>query len=411
MKHPWLIGSLAMLLVIIPNVVLAATPKTFTFEQYAKNFYDRYSKNFDQHGVVYSMPSYGAPTFVSPGYPRDAMLLATYYRFRARRGDVSALQAIQTQVAATTEYLRTVPSDQPFSFSQGMFLLIRYLDSFHSAYSAATKSDILTVIKSNMSAGLANNDGQNRGLTNAAHWQYNVNYLSGQGWLTAAEKKQADVAIKKIVDASIKDSISPAGWYREGKYTTLHYHAVSANNLLFYGQLSRQAGYVRLANKMYYNLKKLSYHNGLVESGFGYRPIGNGPQFYTMMGVLGTMAKDPDAAVYFTYASGSRFFSDPARRNRLEFHQTLEKKSAVYHDDIATSDVIEMAYTLPGFPLQKKITVKNKFTRPTGTTVDTDFRIINRGGTIAAYDKKRRLQYNGLLGSYGNFSHLLTKRY
>ena len=184
-----------------------------------------------------------------------------------------------------------------------------------------------------------------------------------------------------------------------------------------------------LAERLYQNLKKITFSNGLVEAQAGPRPVGLGAQFYLMMGALGEAATDIDAAVYFNYAAGSaqkgsalagnRFFSDARYPNRLEYHRTsveykrqtykvwVRKKlvtrvkwtplpaRANYHDDYAFIDAAEL-----GLAAALKLNTDNPkataLQNPLNYTDDGELQVQNDGTAIKIYDlvKKRLISWN-----------------
>lgn len=393
------------IVVVIGLSVHPATARALTFEQLARTIDTRYSRQLEASGFAASLPTYGTPRFTPLGPPRDTMLGTAYFRFRAAAGDPAARQRMLDQVAVSAASLAAGQSAS-FGSAQAAFLLVRMLDTLPTLWTNAQRQTILQTISTHLSPGLAAPDTENRALTSAAHWQYTVDQLAVEGVLTADDRQRAAAAIKTKVDRAIRESISSDGWYREGKSFTVHYHVVSAYNLLFYGQQTKQRRYVRLAEKMYANAKRLSLRNGLIEARLGHRPIGLGAQFYIMMGVLGTVFGDRDAPVYFTYAGGSRFFSDRRHPGRLEFHRTIEGQAPYYHDDIATSDVIEMAFVMPGFSVRRSIPTRTYLRPGVIRWQDRDFSIVNDRRTLTVSDLVQHKRYRVTLGSYGNWAHL-----
>ncbi|MFH1610682.1 MAG: hypothetical protein ABIA91_02215 [Patescibacteria group bacterium] len=116
--------------------------------------------------------------------------------------------------------------------------------------------------------------------------------------------------------------------------------------------------------------------------------------------MLGQYFDDDDYKVYLFYASGNRFFSDKKHPNRLEFHSTIENTDPDHHDDYAFCDIAELGLIISKL---KDINLEHKYylSNPIKYSKDNTFRIYNYGNLIFFNFKKN------LLGSYGNWSHIL----
>ena len=64
-------------------------------DNYVEYFYNRYSKHFDQVGLIYSIPEYGVKEFTEPEKIREWVSLMSYYKYQAINGDKSAQNIIR----------------------------------------------------------------------------------------------------------------------------------------------------------------------------------------------------------------------------------------------------------------------------------------------------------------------------
>ena len=372
-------------------------------DTYAKNFYNRYSKHFDIYGLTYSSPTYGVKKFKRPVTAREWMALGSYYKYRAL--DDGAQKILRAAIFSAYREMAANKSYKGFAAAEANFLAIRMMETNPELIDDGVKTDILKYIRKNIREAVMGYDGENRQFVAAAHWQYVNNYLWEQELLSSAGKQEIDDTLKSLVDRAIFECIGYDYWYFENnmKDFTPHYHAISAFMLLIYGDLTGQERYIDIAEKMYYNLKKISFRNGMVEAKLGHRPIGLGAQFYLALGLMGKYFDDDDYRVYLFYGSGTRFFSDKWFPYRLEFHSTIERSSPDYHDDYAFSDVAELGLVIlemRDISLDSKFYFKN----PIKSSVDDTFRITNNGRVITINNRKN------VLGSYGNWSHLYYYR-
>lgn len=398
-------------------------------EAYLKYFYNRYSQQFDKIGLKFAAPDYGVKNFSAPKSGREIISLAGYYKYRAMAGEKKPKTVLHDSLIKSVKEISSRPTKTlSFNDAEALFLAVRLAEEAPNLLDQKETADLLKAVKDSLQPGIAVADTENRALIAGAHWQYLNNYLLGKSLITAEEKAVNDAAIKEKIAAAVKVSISPAGWYREGGEVVPHYQAVSAFMLLVYGKLTNQKEYLNLAERLYQNLKKITFSSGLVEAQVGPRPVGLGAQFYLMMGALGEAAADTDAAVYFNYAAGSaqkgsalagnRFFSDARYPNRLEYHRTsveykrqtykvrVKKKlvtrvkwtaiasGANYHDDYAFVDVAELGLATSvilskaknldpsAAPSSLRMTIAN----PLNYTDDGELQVQNDGTAIKIYD-------------------------
>lgn len=380
-----------------------AAARENNLDKYSQSFYDRYSSHFDVNGLSYSIPSYGIKNFQTPITAREWISLASYYKYRAQNGEDNARQILNQAIIKAVAAIKNKPAEaQSFNDAEAFFLIIRMIESVPELLTSTEKTSIIDLIAANIESGISAKDTENRAIVAGAHWQYLNNYLHQQTKINNAQKKYFDKLIKNKIDQAIKQSIyAPEGWYFENNKKTFsaHYHAVSAFMLLMYGDLTQQNRYLELAQKMYFNGKKLAFINGMTEAKIGNRPIGLGAQFYLMMALLGEYFNDDDYRVYLFYGSGDRFFSDKKYPDRLEYHSTIEFSPPNYHDDYAFSDVVELGLTVEKLRTLP-IDYQYFFRQPIAKSQDKYFTITNLGKVIVINNQKN------LLGSWGNWSHL-----
>ncbi|MFH0804900.1 MAG: hypothetical protein V1916_01750 [Patescibacteria group bacterium] len=273
-----------------------------------------------------------------------------------------------------------------------------------SALTPSEVEDLMQYITGSLFPMVVIPETENRALISGAYSQYLANYLTVKGYLTAEAKVELDVAIKKKIDTAVEECINSSYWYMEGKkhFLSPHYHTVSAFMLMFYADQSAQPTYAESARRMYLNIKKVTFRNGLVESRFDSRPVGLGAQFYLMQGLLGRYSGDDDYRVYLSYANGSRFFSNRQRPNMLEYHSTLENTAPEYHDDYSFVNMAEAGLVVPSL---RTISLQQKtyLVSPIAGSGEPFFRILNTGRVITVNNKKNTL------GSYGNYSRMVVR--
>jgi hypothetical protein len=385
-----------LIILILPiNLVNAFVGSESNLDKYVKPFYNRYSQHFDEYGLKYMSPSYGIEDFKDPVTAREWMSLASYYKYTNNQ-DVIHNAIIQ----AYREISKRPSYTQSFNDAEAFFLMIRLMENNEDLSTYIEKERVFDLMSAYLEQGIKAKDTENRAIIASAHWQYITDYLYSNNRIT--NKIYFDGLIKEKIDKAIQESINKDGWYFENnmKSFTPHYHAVSAFMLLIYGDLTQQSEYLDLSKKMYFNIKKITFKNGMVEAKLGHRPLGLGAQFYLTQALLGQYFNDDDYKVYLFYASGNRFFSDKQYPNRLEFHSTIENTQANYHDDYAFSDIAELGLVVPKL---KNINLEYKYylSNPIKYSKDNTFKIYNYGKLIFFNWKKN------ILGSYGNWSHIL----
>jgi len=396
-----LLLALPLMFAVTP-VQATHAPQGFSLNEYSRYFYDRYSRHFDSVGLRYAAPAYGISDFSAPQTAREWISLASYYKYRAFSGNQQARLLIRQ---AITEALKEIESRPLYTLSfhdaEAFFLMVRMDEHIPTLLTVSEKTRLRGLLKRALEPGIQAPDSENRAVVAAVHWRYLARHLVDGGDLSSAELRKLDQLIQKKIDRALAHSLTKTGWYFENnkKDFTPHYHAVSAFMLAVYGDMTSRPEYSNLARTMYFNLKKISFDNGMVEARIGHRPLGLGAQFYLMQGLLGYYFDDNDYRVYLFYASGNRFFSDPLHPDRLEYHSTIEYSDPNFHDDYAFSDAAELALTVPKFS-DAILQYKHYFDAPLRTSFDGTFRIINN---------KKRIQFNRtqvILGSFGNWSRV-----
>ncbi len=402
MRRTFLIASV-VLLIAAPHFANAAS---LTFDQYAANLSSRSARNFMANGQQFAQPEYGIPEFTLATSPRYRMLIAAYFRFQAQDGDVDAIATLKTTTLTAARLLENLLVDPSFENAQAWFLLLRMTEQFPDLFSDEERSTLFAAMASYAAKAVVSPDTENRALITASHWSYIINRLEKQKLLSTAQVAQYRRQLKTMVDRAVAATVTPDRWYRENGKFSVHYQAVAAFNLLSYARFAKQPREEMIALAMYRNLTLLALKNGMVEARLGARPVGLGAQFYVMMGVMGTIAKDADAPVFFAYAQGDRFFSDKRYPDRLEFHSTKEGSTPQFHDDIAFSDVVELASVLPRFSTGIPIMGRTVLASGTKAKRDGDFAILNTGTSVQVTDRRAKTVSVVRLGSHGNWTRI-----
>ncbi len=335
---------LILAIIIYPHLI-SAKQKNYSLDNYVQYFYNRYAKHFDQHGLQYAIPDYGINEFVAPKQARELISLPFYYKYQALNNNSQAQQKIKLGLFnAYQELISRAPESQSFADAEVHFLAIRILDEFPNLMSPSSKSAILNIIKNYTEAGIKAEDTENRALVSGTHWQYIINYLAENNIISAEKKSYFEQLIKNKIDQAIFESINPDYWYLENNFQdfSIHYHTLSAFMLMIYGELTQQNKYLYLAQKMYQNIKKISFSSGKVPAQLGHRPTALGAQFYLLTGLLGYYFQDQEYMTYLSFTKGNRFFSDPNYPNRLEFHSENS-----FNDDYAFCDIAELGLIIP----------------------------------------------------------------
>ena len=340
---------LFILILLIPNFYLIspvnAQNNNSNLDNYVEYFYNRYSKHFDQNGLIYSIPEYGIDNFTEPQKIREWTSLISYYKYQAIKGDKSAQKIIRFGILkGYDELLKRGSQSQSFQEAEAHFLTIQILEKLPDLLNKKTKEAIHNIINNYLEDGIRALDTENRAIIAGAHWQYINNYLFEKGIINLEKKEALDNLIKNKIDSAIKESINSDYWYMENNLNdfSVHYHAVSTFMLMMYGDLTNQIEYLNTSQRMYNNIQKITLSNGKIPVEIGHRPSALGAQFYLMTGLLGYYFNDKDYMDYLSFANGDNFFQDPRHPNRLEFHS-----KNIFNDDYAFSDIAELGLTIP----------------------------------------------------------------
>ncbi|MEK9159076.1 MAG: hypothetical protein AAB673_03675, partial [Patescibacteria group bacterium] len=215
MMKKWVVIFLVSLIVQIFGVGLASAESGN--EAYLKYFYNRYSKQFDKIGLKYAAPDYGVKNFSAPKSGREIISLAGYYKYRAIAGEKKPRQILRSSILKAIKEISGRPAKTlSFNDAEALFLAVRLAEEVPDLLNQKETADLFKAMKDSLQPGIAIADTENRALIAGAHWQYLNNYLLEKSLITAEEKSANDAAIKNKIASAIKESISPAGWYREG---------------------------------------------------------------------------------------------------------------------------------------------------------------------------------------------------
>ncbi len=366
------------------------TNQIINLNNYLSYFYDRYSRHFDQHGLIFKTPDYGISQFRHPQTAREILSLIDYYKYRAMRGEIKARQIIKQGVLQAWQELNSRPSAS-YSFSDAwalmdMLSLTKQLTLlFDQQLASCFKQKALSTAKD----GILAPDSENRAALSAVYWQAIVNQLEREKLISTAKKNEWDRLIYHKIKMVLDQDIDSAGWYREGrpKKFNPHYQLITAMAFASYAEMTGNIEFAVAAKKMVKNLRSLSFGNGMIEARLGPRPVGLGAQFYLGMGLLNYYFDFKDYAVYLNYARGDRFFSDPAYPDRLEYHSTIKDSRPDYHDDISFSNLAELALLNPAFqqikinPLVRQLEQQRKIINFSGLLikqVDENYTLITK---------------------------------
>lgn len=379
-------------------------------EDYLAIFYNRYSYHFDQNGLLFQTPDYEVAEFSPPQTAREILSLALYYKYRALSGEIAAQEKIRAALWSAEKELAGRPFlTQSFSDAFVSFAEVRLIDQLPGFLSAEEKNQIYQNIIDRSAAGIQAADTSNRAALSAVYWQAVWNNLLSRQILDQAEydwlSALAHAKIKQFADADI----TPDGWYLEGtpKKFNPHYHLISACSFLAYGELTGQAEFIRLADKMTANLRLVSFSNGMIEARLGDRPVGLGAQFYLGAGLLNYRFGYADWSVYLNYASGNRFFSDKKYPDRLEYHATISGSAPRYHDDISFSNLAELFLALPAFQ-DLTLDTSAKSLSLSDLPLSTTYQVVNRGTALTFNNLVLRQTKDG---GYTTWQYLLPKNY
>lgn len=327
------------------TVLLPTSAAARSFDNYFQYIYNRYSQHFDQNGLVYAVPDYGIKKMSIPTTSREIISLASYYKFRALNDETEAKNIIKKNIIKSLEIIE---KQKYLSFNDGESLFLSHSIS-QQIPNLLTLEETVRLNQTILNAlenGLLAKDTENRAFISATHFQILSNELFKKGLLEESRKKYLDQLADQKIETATKKSISSQGWYKENGTIIPHYQAVSAFMLLTYADIMKKKQYHEIAKKLYFNLKKISFSNGLIEAKIGYRPTGLGAQFYLMMAIMSENFADQEKPIFWSYLNQSDFFRDKRFPNRLEYHCTSCSKPSNFHDDYAFSDIAELSYHL-----------------------------------------------------------------
>ena len=364
-------------LFLIPIVKAENNPSNL--DNYVEYFYNRYSKHFDQNGLIYSQPEYGILEPALPQKIREWISLISYYKYRAMAGDQNAKNIIRFGILnGYNELLNRGSKSQSFQEAEAHFLTIQILKKIPELLKSKTREAIDNIIELYLEDGIKAPDTENRALVSGAHWQYINNYLFEKEIINSEKKKYFDDLIQNKIDMAIAESINSDYWYLENSLQdfSVHYHAVSAFMLMAYGELTEQTKYLDIAQQMYNNLKKITLADGTIPAQIGHRPSALGAQFYLMTGLSAYYFNDNDYMNYLNLTGGNNFFQDPQYPHRLEYHSQNK-----FNDDYAFSDIAELGLIIPKL---KNLELYYKINLPQSEQdfIDNTFYIKNTGKEI-----------------------------
>ena len=368
-----------------------------TLESYVAYFYNRYSKHFDEHGYIFKAPDYDVPEFRAPQTAREILNLATYYKYRALKGERYARQKIRQAILAASLELNSRPLyTQSFSDAWVQMTMVSLLDQIPLILTSSEVNRVYQQILDRMAAGILAPDTSNRAALSAVYWQQTVNNFYQKGLINQDKKNELDNLIKDKITTVLEQDVDQYDWYNEGRPMKFnpHYHLITALAFACYGQATGQLEFLIKAKEMTDNLRLITFQNGMVEARIGNRPAGLGAQFYLGAALLNYKFGYDDFAVYLNYAYGDRFFSDPEYPNRLEYHSTIKSMSPDFHDDISFSNLAELALLNPSFKKMKFQYVKKMRDIPE-VAQKGKITIVNTGDSIKFNDLKFNLDKSG----------------
>ncbi len=327
------------------NLAYATSLDKINLNDYIAYFYNRYSQHFDKYGLAYKAPGYGVLDFKQAQTAREILSLATYYKYRALRGEARAKFILRAAIL-NARYELNSRSAKTYSFSDAwaQLAMLDLLKVLPKLLTHQEKEQLYSEISSRIKPGILAPDSSNRAILGAVYWQIIVNDLFNKKLISLEKKQEYNQLIYHKLSSAIQQSIAPDGWYLEGRPLKFnpHYHMVTASALMVYADITNDIQAYLLAKKMTVNLRSVSFPNGMVEARLGQRPVGLGAQFYLGIGLLNYRFGFKDYAAYFNYATGDRFFSDLQHPNRLEYHTTIYNSKPNYHDDISFSNLAEL---------------------------------------------------------------------
>ncbi|GEM_PF-2062988 len=375
---------------LLPHTVFAghvfsSAQKSHNIDESIAVVYNRYSKHFDEHGLVLKVPDYDISYFKKASSARELMSLAMYYKYRAINGDAQARKIIRNAILDADHDMESRPLyTQSFEDAAAQFLIIRALEQIPSLLGTTAENLVSKHIQKRMWHGIEAKDTSNRALLSAVYWQYMADSLFNRGSIDNKTKAEMNRLIHKKILTVLKNDITTSGWYEEGIPARFnpHYHVISAVALEVYGQRQRDKSVLIVARKMAENLRLVSFRNGMIEASLGTRPVGLGAQFYLgATYLLNAIDMSNDANTYATFSSGDAFFTDSSYPNRLEYHSTREGSFPDFHDDYAYSNMAELVLTNQSFA-RSVITSSTAMSTSVWYFKDNRYTVINTGDRV-----------------------------
>lgn len=326
--------------------------KVMNLREYLSYFYNRYSYHFDKYGMVFKTPNYGVSKFKPAQTAREILSLASYYKYRAMKGDKKARQIIKQAILDAYQELKARPiKSYSFSDAWAQMAMLGLIDQLPLLLKQQEIKPLYQHILLSAKDGILAADSENRAALSAVYWQAIIDRLAQKKLIDINYKKELDKLIYRKIKAVLDKDVDAAGWYKEGrpKKFNPHYQLITAMAFAAYAEMTGNIEFAVAAKKMVEKLRQLSFANGMIEARLGPRPIGLGAQFYLGMGILNYHFNFKDYAAYLNYAYGDRFFSDPNYPDRLEYHSTIKDSSPDYHDDISFSNLAELILLMPKF--------------------------------------------------------------
>ncbi len=146
MKFKILITLLIANLLILPNLSLAKANHS-DLDNYVEYFYNRYSKHFDQFGLIYSLPEYGIEEFTEAQKIREWISLVSYYKYQAINGNESAQKIIRFGILkGYDELLKRGSPSQSFHEAEAHFLTIQILEKIPNLLNEKTTKAIYNIL-------------------------------------------------------------------------------------------------------------------------------------------------------------------------------------------------------------------------------------------------------------------------
>lgn len=353
-------SSIVSFIMFLPLPVLSTSSTTISLNDYIAYFYNKHSKFLDETYQAqlrtwhFDIPYYEPKKrwMKTNIHPRYHMSAATFYTYRLSKSPYARFLVREAVLDATIRSGKRPPFET-FDGAIAAFLTVRLMEYEETLggqkrlFSREEKQKILDTLSKRLFAGLPTNDTENRAALAGVYWYYTGKYLKTQGTLTPTEFKTVEIATKKKIDQSIKETLTRGdNKYREKGLFSLHYHIVEAYMLLLYGHETGERAYIEKARAMTNVMNASARSDGFLNAHIGHRPNGIGAQGYLMAGVLNLYFKNKTRAeTFFNYAYGARFFKDPKHQNRLVWYDT-KAQSPIFNDDISYANMAELALVL-----------------------------------------------------------------